>query len=136
MSALFPRNSNSVRKDDYFDKDAIVEEIKNQLPEPWIWYTVENCMGTNDFPTYDLLITRKKIVNEELRIDQNPFTSFRTVVEGTYSISLGIDVINKPSSIFEMSDPLVTAGIQINSSKNLFDILRKIDNNPGGISNG
>jgi hypothetical protein len=136
MSNMLPRNSH-IHKEVVFDKKAIIEEIKLQIPEPWVWYTVNDCMGDESFPVYDLVISKKKEVNEEISFDGNQFSSFKTVVKGMYSIVLGVDIIEKTThSKFEMSDHLVTASIQVKSSREVFDILRRIDKKNGGINNG
>lgn len=136
MSIFFHKNSNAQRRiEDVFNKESIVEEIKNQLPEPWIWYTINECMGGNNFPTYDLIITRKKSVNEDLTIGRLS-QPYRSLISTTYSINIGIDVVEEVvcSGVID-NDHLVTAAIQIKSSKELFNLLRSIESKPGGIKN-
>lgn len=134
MSILLHLNSNITRRSEApFNKENVINEIKNQLPEPWIWYTVNECMGNNDLPTYDLIITRKKNVNEDLTVSR-PGQQYRGLISTTYSISIGVDIIENITcdGIID-NDYLVTASIQVKSSKELFNLLRNIDSKPGGI---
>jgi len=136
MSILFHQNSNITRRvEPPFNKENILEEIKNQLPEPWIWYTVHECMGNNDLSTYDLIITRKKNINEDLTIGR-PGQPYRSLISTTYSINIGIEVVEEITcpNIID-NDYLVTASVQIKSSRELFNLLRNIDSKPGGIKN-
>jgi hypothetical protein len=131
MSLLFPRKSNGFNHDVAFDKDDIIDEIKEQLPDPWMWYTINN-----SDPKYDLLIIRNKDVREEIS-HTRPFSSVKKPIDSVYSIVLGINVVNTFSTQkrFDVSNEnaLVTAAIEINSSRTLFDIIKEIDSKAGGI---
>lgn len=137
MSLLFPKNSNNFNYDEPFNKHDIIEEIKEKLPEPWMWYTINDCMDGIANP-YDFLIIRNKEVTEEFT-HTRPFSSVIRKVDSIYSIILGINVVDRFSSKkqFEMSlvDTLVTAGIEVNSAATLFAIIKEIDSREGGIKN-
>jgi hypothetical protein len=122
-----------------FDKKSIIERIKQELPEPWVWYTIGSCMEDDTvYPTYDLIIIRNKDVIEEVNYSRT-FSSMTKSMNNVYSIVLGINIVEKFSSPKEFDVPestgLVTAGVEINSAATLFEIIKKVESKDGGISN-
>lgn len=120
-----------------FDKDYIINDIKNRLPEPWMWYTINDSMNNENYPSYDLLIIRNKKVKEEV-LFEIPFRSIKKKIDSTYSIVLGInvvDIIKNLTNTFDtsMRDTLVTASIEVGSARDLLCVLREIDSCEGGI---
>jgi hypothetical protein len=135
MSLLFPRNSNN-NYEAPFNKDAIIETIKEQLPEPWIWYTINTAM--NPSCEYDLLIIRNKDIKEHIH-HARQFSSFTDEIDCTYSIVLGIYVVDKFSSqkrfTTSTEESLVTATVEVNSARTLFDLIKEVDTKRGVIKN-
>ena len=134
MSLLFPKNSNNFNHDVAFDKGDIIREIKEKLPEPWIWYTIENAN-----PKYDLLIIRNKDVREEISHNRT-FSSVKKEIKSLYSIVLGIHIVDTFSTQKRFDklneNALVTAAVEINSAGTLFEIIKEIDSKAGGIEHG
>jgi len=139
MSLLFPRNSNIINYNTIFNKEEIIEEIKEKLPEPWLWYTIGSSMDSPFNPKYDLLIIRNKDVREEIN-HHRPFSSFKNTVDSVYSLVLGVNIVDRFSTQKKFDipeeDALVTAVVEVNSAVTLFNILRDMDSQPGGIENG
>src|SRR3982751_386917 len=82
-----------------FDKDEIIQEILENLPEDWIWFTVRKRMSLaiipdeeRDYPVYDLVITSKKLVKEQ-KNTINPYSAANS--EYLYNINIGINVVPK-----------------------------------------
>ena len=51
------------------NKENVLKEIKEQLPEPWMWLTIDDRIIEGDLeknPRYDILVIKKKNVNEEI----------------------------------------------------------------------
>jgi len=136
MSLLFPKNSNDIQYNVVFDKADILEEVKEKLPEPWMWYTIKNAIVNE--PAYDLIIIRNREVKEEIS-HHRPFSSFRNIVDSLYSIVLGVNIVDRFSSqrTFDtaLEDPIVTAAIEVNSARTLFDIIKDFDGRNRGIKN-
>lgn len=82
-----------------FDKNKIIEEIKQRLPNPWVWYTMDTCMDEVDNPGYDLIIMRNKEVNEKNVINR-PFQQVELMQQSLMSIVLGIYVVDTFSISF------------------------------------
>lgn len=135
-SKTFPSNINNVNSNNNFNKEDIIEEIKEQLPEPWMWYTISESI--NSSCEYDLLVIRNKNVKEEIS-HTRPFASFTNVIDCIYSIVLGVCVVDKFSSQkkFNIStdESLVTATVEVNSARTLFDLIKEIDSKNEGIKN-
>src|ERR1700735_5551420 len=83
-----------------FNKEKTLEEIKDQLPEPWMWCTIAERIsyffklegGSTGYkaPEYDILVTRTKKVTEVIRHTRPVLGPFEKEVTSTYSIMLGV----------------------------------------------
>lgn len=118
-----------------FDKESILQEIKQTLPNPWVWYTINDCMDEYGKPAYDLLIMRNKEISEEINFNGNPFSSVQSKFNNLYSVVLGVNVVDKFKSAkrFELTEEFSTASVEVKSWRMLQDIIREIDAKGGGI---
>lgn len=134
MSQLF---SKKFKSSYIFNKEEVLEDIKQKIPSPWVWYTLGVCMEEVDDPKYDLLIMRNKDVHEKITINR-PWSISEREKTSVYSVILGVYIVETLSwnSIFDTTHEFVTAAVQVNSSYFLLDnIIGAIDNNLGGITN-
>jgi hypothetical protein len=133
MSALFPKSTNKVQE---FNKEQVIEDIKNCLPNPWVWYTIGSCMEEVDNPNYDLVVMRTKEVTEDYTIARD-MSRVDIRNQSLYSIVLGLYISDTFSvyNRFDTSCELVTAAVEVKSAFVLLDILKNIDAKIGGIKN-
>lgn len=145
---LLGRDSNEADEEIIFDKNDIIDDIKDHLPEPWIWFTISTRMesdnayipsasiilNVDDCPFYDLLIT-KRINFAEQKNFINQLSIKNTGPQIYYNIILGININENNLRIKQnhMLDELVTLSVNISSSYELFDILEEIDVSQIGI---
>lgn len=119
-----------------FNKERTLEEIQDQLPQPWMWCTIaERIVEDNpppEYPNYDILVTRTKKVTEVIKHHRSVQGPATTEVTSTYSIILGV-IISEKISPYADYDALTTAIVTVRSSRGLFDILNKLDRKEGGI---
>lgn len=117
------------------NREEVLKEIKEQLPEPWMWHTVQTRIiegKAQHNPTYDILVSRRKAVNEEI-VHEVRFGQAQTesTLKSNYSIVLG--VIISDDMVEYIDDQLVTATVIIRSSDELLRMLKEIDNKGGGV---
>jgi len=117
------------------NKENVLKEIKEQLPEPWMWLTIDDRIIEGDLeknPRYDILVIKKKNVNEEI-VHEVRFGQAQpqSILKSNYSIILGVIITD--DMVEYIDDILVTATVIIRSSKELFGMLREIDTRGGGI---
>ena len=117
------------------NREEVLKEVKEQLPEPWMWHTVQTRIiegKAEQNPRYDILVSKRKVVNEEIahevRFGQ---AQTQTTLKSNYSIVLG--VIISDDMIEYIDDQLVTATVIIRSSIELLNMLREIDKKGGGV---
>lgn len=140
MPLLFKFKKKVPKKSTYsykFNKEEVIQSIKQQLHNPWVWYTLGDCMEEVDNPKYDLLIMRNKEVDEKVNINR-PFSMNEFIKKRVYSIVLGIYVVETRSwdRMFDTTNEFVTAAVQVNSASFLIDnIIGVVDNNEGVIAN-
>jgi hypothetical protein len=119
-----------------FNKEQTLEEIQDQLPQPWMWCTLAERIVENnpppECPHYDILVTRTKKVTEIIKHHRSVQGPATTEVTSTYSIILGV-IISDEISPYADDDALTTAVVTVRSSRELFDILNKLDRKEGGI---
>jgi len=128
-----------------FNKERIIQEIKEGLQPPWAWYKISERMPEYSqdehgkvIPNFDIVITRQKEVVEHANLSENVFSATKSVIKSVYSITLGVRVVDEFSSTkkFDTTNEFVTAVIEVNSWLSLKENLIKIDCLPGGIRNG
>ena len=117
------------------DKVEVLKEIKEQLPEPWMWHTIQTRIiegKAENNPNYDILLSKRKAVNEEMvhevRFGQ---AQNQSILKSNYSIVLG--VIISDDMIDYIDDQLVTATVIIRSCDELLRMLKEVDKKGGGI---
>jgi hypothetical protein len=120
-----------------FDKDEIIQEILENLPEDWIWFTVNKRMSDAIlpheeaiYPRYDLIITSKKLVKEQ-KNTINPYSAANS--EYLYNINIGINVVPKIPIKNSFKDELVTIAVEVSSCRQLLNFLEEVDSEFGGI---
>jgi hypothetical protein len=145
---ILSRDSNETDEEIIFDKNDIIDDIKDNLPEPWMWFTintrmvsdnayipsVSNMLDVDAAPFYDLLIT-KRISFPEQKNFINQLSVKNTGPQVYYNIILGININEERPRVKQnhMLDELVTLCVNISSPYELFDILEEIDASQIGI---
>lgn len=149
MSRLFRKNADG-QPNEVFNKETILQQIKEQLPEPWFWCTIQSRLADEknhlaysscvpkeavlNSPIYDLIIMRNKNVNEEINY-VTPFSAYDKNIHTVYSITMGIMVKSpiEKKEILPIADDMVNISLIISSVTELFNYLKEVDSQEGGI---
>lgn len=129
---------------DKFDKDRVLLDIVNNLPENWKYYnaitefnlkTLEEgkgflCEEYSPYCPFDLMITTRKLVKEQ-RNAINPYSAVNS--DRIYNINLGINIVNTKKTNKKYDNILATMSLDIYSCSQLLNILEEIDSEIGGV---
>lgn len=105
-----------------FDKEKVIEEIKDMLKDYPDWHVMKV-----ESVTCDLVLMRKVLIQEEITIRDNPFHIYKNINTSIYQVIIGVYMDNESKDYDKRTQDqaLCLTTVQVDSSKALARVLKK-----------